>query len=100
MSRSRTLSSFIAEALPRLRGLKETTRGGLVVWDAIAEALPRLRGLKDYNGCAVRSLEYDCRGIAPIEGTERLSVLCWVTRILSHCRGIAPIEGTESWSLL
>ena len=39
--------------------------------DVIAEALPRLRGLKVCNLFFNESCYIYCRGIAPIEGTER-----------------------------
>ena len=38
----------------------------------IAEALPRLRGLKEPNSEPSLPGGQHCRGIAPIEGTERL----------------------------
>ena len=36
----------------------------------IAEALPRLRGLKFRHACMLALHVLDCRGIAPTEGTE------------------------------
>ena len=61
---------------------------------SIAEALPRLRGLKYLLfECGFINERY-CRGVAPIEGTEipRPSA-CALT--CANCRGVAPIEGTE-----
>ena len=38
--------------------------------ERIAEALPRLRGLKCVFSCFIDSYVSNCRGIAPLEGTE------------------------------
>ena len=47
----------------------ERRHAAYVRWSAIAEALPRLRGLKVQCMICVTDI-CDCRGIAPVEGTE------------------------------
>jgi hypothetical protein len=48
--------------------------------------------------CTSRVVSYNCRGIAPVEGTERPDQLRGGGPANQYCRGIAPVEGTESCS--
>ena len=63
----------------------------------IAEALPRTRGLKAGTGAATAIGYGYCRGIAPNEGTESAHALLRHALTVYNCRGIAPNEGTESY---
>ena len=83
----------IVEALPRLRGLKATGQIVVKAGRKIVEALPRLRGLKVLS-------RFPCCYTVIVEALPRLRGLKARGRkgmsIVSNCRGIAPVEGTES----
>ena len=85
----------IAEALPRLRGLKVAGWASQLTTYFIAEALPRLRGLKGQIREERAEHNKGCRGIAPIEGTESARGKGQPRDERGRCRGIDPIEGTE-----